>query len=247
MPFINFSSFLNSEIIENHEFREFVIGSMKDDTQRESLKKALEFIIINKGSNVKPVSFIRSIGINDDHETVSFGTFIERIAFNSSKKTDSKNDTEITPATNHRVRESVKSIKTSKIYNKNCLFQIMSTVKCKECDFESFNFNEKAFIKCDKFRKDLNFAENMKRVFMEEEYVYKECEFCGKEFTTSEHILKKSFTVLGDYLIFISKTGFEISGEKTLDLSEYCEMNISNCVFNIVLDSKNIVIYEKEY
>lgn len=251
---VGFSENLNKILHQNCIFRDFITNNTKNSEQKECLEKSLKILDENKGISVKPVSFLRTTGITRDFNDspLSIKDFVENVPFKCVKGVVINEYLNTRLVSNKRLKDSLKSLRESKVNNKNSLFQIMDSVRCRECDYETFFFCENAVVDCSNFRKDLCLSENIERVVMSEEYIYKECKYCGKEFTTTEHRVKKTFTCLREYLVFVSDTGNGIvfdekNSKETIDLSRYCEMNVDECVYNLEVLCENLAVYKKKY
>lgn len=254
--FIGFSESLNKALLENDIFSNFILKNIKSPVQKDSLKKSIEFLNKNNNHSVKPVTFLKTISeYSRDFisSPLTLGEFIENVAFVCDKRAVI-NEVPINNAvSNKKLKDSIKSLEETNVSNRNALFQILNSVKCRDCDFETYYFKENSVIDCSGLRKDLGLLENIERGIMAEEYIYIECKNCGKEFTTTEHIIKKTMSCIGEYLVFISEAGdkrytFDASNTPvSLNLWKYCEMVVSECEYTLGALCENIAVYKKKY
>lgn len=253
--FIGFSESLNKALLENDIFSNFILKNINSPVQKDSLKKSIDFLNKNNNHSVKPVSFLKTVSESSRDFTkypLTLKEFIEDVSLGCIKKVVIDETLNYSKISNKKLKDSIKNIEETKISNRDALFQILNTVKCRDCDFETYYFKENAVIDCHGLRKDLGLLENIERTIMTEEYVYIECQNCGKEFTTTEHILKKTISYSREYLIFISEGDScylfdDVNTPASMNLWKYCEMRVQECEYDLETLCENIAIYKKKY
>ncbi len=208
--------------------------------ERENTKclyKALK--VLDTEDKVFPKTFINVFGNNELNSSLELflKTFHEKTYCNSLTCKNKDN-----LVLSKSLKSTKKFLKFKSLGSQLFHSQIHEIHECGECEYKAHYFNED-FTLDTKIIKDHPVDFKLKMYLNDKDYIYTECENCGKSEVDVEHIVYRRFSKLPYFLIIKKNNSTEYP--EFLDLSGYSEMCCNEVLFKFLGETCDYFIYKK--